>query len=193
MPIVGCGSGRCGTQSLARILDSCDYVHCGHETEPKLYWDDDCNYQDKLEWFKQRKNDVALYYGKYIDRFLDDLEDIKVICMVRDKKKTVESFKAVTPDRNHWSHEVDEEWDKCFPSYDFESKANAIRQYWEDYYDQIPDEDPRVMMMATEWLNEKQKLTRLFDFCEIPKKDRVFPDKVKYNKREKHVGYRNNT
>lgn len=188
--IIGCGTGRCGTKSLSKILSTCEMTEVTHETDPKLYWENDKNYEEKLEQFKDGLDDVALYYGKYIERFLEDLDDVRVIVLMRDKDEVIESFKAVTVDRNHWNGEITEEWDRCFPDYGESDKDAAISMYYQQYYENIPLKDERVLVIPTAGLSWKKTQEAICEHCEIPVEDRNYSEDPVYNKREKHVGYR---
>lgn len=179
--IIGMGSGRCGTKTLAKLLDGCDFYHCQHEPNPKLPWE--VNETKLKPHLNHDHSSVALYYGKYWEYF----EDVKFIVLKRDKWETIQSFMDITPGRDHWSDPVDELWDMCFPSYDKLDKPNSISRYYKDYYAMMPDD---ALWVKTKNLSNKETQESIFDYAEIPEEDRVYQDLVA-NKRENHVGYRN--
>lgn len=186
--IYGMGTGRCGTKTLARLLDGCKNVACEHEPRPILPWEHD--YDKYRKHLGRDKWAVALYYGRYANDILKDT-DSKIVVLRRQKEDTIKSFLDVTPHRNHWDKHIAEEWDEAFPSYEL-PKAKGIEKYYDEYYEMMlrlhgayPD---RVMMFPTEELSDKSWQKRLFNFCEIPEQDRIYDDIVT-NKREEHVGY----
>lgn len=110
--------------------------------------------------------DVALYHLKYIPDIAAADEDVRFICMKRDKAGTVKSwikhttikrwpslwagdrFKSIVTrtayykERNFWQEHdgsiwaPDPVWGKCFPKFGACSKKEAIEKYWDYYYEE---------------------------------------------------------
>ena len=108
--------------------------------------------------------DIAYYYLKYVDDILAINQNVRFICIKRDKQQTVNSWlsKSAIPrwrslwladklkalitrapfhrEKNFWqTHDgskwqLDPVWDKTFPKFVAASKREAIEQYWEYYY-----------------------------------------------------------
>jgi hypothetical protein len=109
--------------------------------------------------------DIALYYLPYVDRLaLHDL-DIRMPCLRRDREATVRSYMKkleVRDRRRRWNSGVfrnlldssseklyrnhlvehegdrwvrDRKWDKCYPTFDATGLEDALRQYWDHYYE----------------------------------------------------------
>jgi len=160
--IFGIGTGRCGTQSLAALLnEQPDVKYVSHEYG--------------RTWTSWRANpifmyriisnllarpgaivgDVSFYHLPNIETILK-LEDrdikrnveFKVICLKRDKDLVVRSFmKATKSERgefNHWTSRKSQhwengdyddygQWDPMYPKYDL-PKEDAINKYYDDYY-----------------------------------------------------------
>lgn len=108
--IIGCGSGRCGTQSLAKLLNlqkGADVTHEKFHVGARFSEDDDFTYQlayelkpGKLEHtlkrFSEREapivGDVAFYWVNYVGALLKYKPDTRFICLKRDRNEVVESF-----------------------------------------------------------------------------------------------------
>jgi len=184
MNVIGLGSGRCGTKTLAKLLDGCDYYSAKHEPGNPLPWRINKtrfeNHQQKLDKYDAI---VALYYGRYWELF----DNANFIVLQRDKWETIQSFLDITPGRDHWSDPADEIWDQAFPSYNDLDKPNSISRYYRNYYEMMPDD---ALWVKTKNLSDKETQDKIFDVAEIPEKDRNYQDLVA-NKRENHLGYRN--
>jgi len=110
--------------------------------------------------------DIAYYYLKYVGDILAINQNVRFVCIKRDKQQTVDSWmskssinrwrslhiadrlKALitrTPfheGKNFWqTHDgsewqLDPVWDKTFPKFEASSKREAIEKYWDYYYDE---------------------------------------------------------
>lgn len=108
--------------------------------------------------------DIAYYYLKYVDDILAINQNVRFVCIKRDKQQTVDSWmsksslnrwrslriadrlKSIitrTPyheSKNFWQEhdgsiwQVDPVWDKTFPKFEANTKREAIEKYWEYYY-----------------------------------------------------------
>lgn len=144
--VIGLGTGRCGTDSLAYFLDLQEGANVSHEMfKHKLTWQGAEKQIDKLlQWMKLQTDqrlvgDVAFAYLPYVGYILSRWPTAKFICLQRDRTETVESFIKKTPGRNHWvQHDGTQwqadRWDACFPHYAAMSKPEAIGYYWDEYY-----------------------------------------------------------
>lgn len=186
MKFIGCGTGRCGTGSLATLIDGCDGWTCTHERLPRLPWNkDEMLLADRVEMFKGREKfgDVAFFYINYLEELLKEFGDLRVVAIERDIDETVESYLRKVPNRNHWiEHDgsrwrKDPIWDKCYPKYNLpgslspeEKREQATRQYWHDYYDYmswLQDRYDRVRVYPMKVLNEEGLQRDMFDFIGI--------------------------
>lgn len=184
---IGCGTGRCGTRSLARLIDGCKDWHCTHEMKPILPWREDKELvDDRIKYFQEHDEvgDVAFYYLPHLERLLREVEGLKVVGIRRDKEETIESFMRKVPNRNHWVNHngsrwrIDRMWDKCFPNLGLEVffsgeklKRESIREYWLYYYEQmeyLSDGYPgRVKIYPIDVLNDRGLQEDMFDFIGI--------------------------
>lgn len=144
--VFGLGTGRCGTLTLAALLDSQPGVQATHECQ-LLPWR--CRpraINDLLQSLQHREanvvGDVAFYYLNYVEHILGVTRRAKFICLRRDREGTVRSFDAWTGEKNHWTSRSCPHWtddsiadpfDDCFPKYNAK-KVEAIGMYWDHYY-----------------------------------------------------------
>lgn len=176
--IIGLGTGRCGTVSLSTLLNKQEGVVVTHE-------------RVRLPWVVNKKRfsaffdnllknpspvvgDVSFYLLPYVDIILNGFDDVKFICLQRDKESTIKSYLGkVEPPRNNWQDiGVKDIWDECFPTYDKGlTKAQSIGKYWDDYYDaskewqsKIPD---KFKLFNTNDLNTDEGVSSILNFCEL--------------------------
>lgn len=189
MNVIGCGTGRCGTKSFARLINSINGWQCTHEMKPLLPWEFDKELaQDRLNYFQYHNEvaDVAFYYLPYLEYLLEELDEIKVICLKRDKRETVESFRRKVPNRNHWAdHDgsfwgKDKIWDRTFPNMGLQDKFSgadlkraSLEEYWVQYYEQsewLSDVYPdKLKIYPIDVLNDRGLQKEMFEFIGIDK------------------------
>ena len=110
--------------------------------------------------------DIAFYYLRYVDDILAVNQNVRFVCIKRDRSETVDSwlkksalkrwtslwiadrFKSLvtrTPfhtSKNFWQvhdgaiWQLDPVWDKTFPKFEAASKKQAIEKYWDYYYEE---------------------------------------------------------
>jgi len=118
--------------------------------------------------------DIAYYYLQYAEAIADRFEDVRFICLRRDREKVIESWMRKTAFRrwpskkiadrvaslitrepyhlgvDHWrEHDGttwahDPVWDKCFPKFEAATKRDAIAMYYDYYYDEAERIAPRI-------------------------------------------------
>ena len=192
--VLGIGTGRCGTKSLAVLLDAQKDVTVYHELADRstirhygdkiLPWIPDYNKAilrlDSLRRIPGRVvGDVAFYYLNYIYFFKEHLPNLKIIVMEREKDKVVSSYIAKTPGRNHWcSYESEcwksgryheDRWDKAYPKIDYaKTKEEAIGIYWELYKKRVDalelEFKDDIIRINVNDLNKETTQEKLFNF-----------------------------
>lgn len=204
-----CGTGRCGTFSMYRILQAQKHVFATHESLP-FPWDFDPAYlyywtQKVLisSWNKQPIWAASSYsWVKYLGLAFRHFKDVKAVALKRPRADLVESFMRHWPEENYWSSEESEHFGDqypelnatgpdpawlatTFPKYDL-PKEEAIGAYWDEYYDickiwahRLPDS--MIIMPMHDALNTAGGQKRILDFFDIPEHDQ-----------ELYVGVRNN-
>jgi hypothetical protein len=191
--LVGIGTGRCGTRSLAALLSQQVSTAVAHEVRPLLPWNKEAAPQDMKARFEAilglfpqvtRVGDVAHFYLPYVEDILTAFDDVRVICLQRDRSTTIDSFLYWTVKTrggravNHWSADREgfeaDPWDACFPKYSTVDMPKAIGRYWDEYYDRaaglacrFPE---RVRIFQTERvLNDHDGTRGLLDWIGIPR------------------------
>lgn len=164
MRIVGLGTGRCGTHSLARLLSLQHGIEVGHERHPPLDWEGDAEPDRHIR--RDNTADVGFYYLNYVEGLLRQYPDLKAVCMVRDRQSVVDSFIRVRPRGTDWfSHGgKPNQWDRCFPKYNVPFSL-AVAAYWTDY-------NAKAMLLAgerfrlfrTEKLNSESAVDELLEW-----------------------------
>ena len=154
--LIGLGTGRCGTLSLATVLDAQYQASVTHEFNWRLPWIPITSYLNiqltsifNLQVGEQ-VGDVGFYYLPYAEKIINTYPDSRLICLKRDMDDTTASQMRAGESLHHM-HVVDEgskyfDHDKCdlsnlenrifrncFPKYDLPEKK-AWEQYWKDYY-----------------------------------------------------------
>lgn len=109
--IITFGTGRCGTKSMAHILNSCKNTDVAHEwisfwkrkriSKFLLPWKFDFDsINERIEYLKSLDSefvgDVGFYYLNYISYLDKNLYPLKLIYLYRDKKEHLQSQFRVT-------------------------------------------------------------------------------------------------
>lgn len=174
--VIGLGSGRCGTTSLAALLG------LPHEQCEPLPWQ--VNEQEllrRLSVWKSGKvrvvGDVGFYYLPYV-KLLREHADCRFICLKRKREDTIDSFMRHSAGANHWTNHdgkrwrSDPHWDLAFPKYEMGSKAEAIGRYWDEYYEMASalSASDDFLLLETEALNDSGKCEEILEFAGICRK-----------------------
>lgn len=184
MILIGLGTGRCGTHSLATLLKNQESTRITHEfgDTPAVTWEVDENILSKIiHSFTRIDNqsplftgDVGFYHLPYVDRYIEEWkEDVKFIAIKRDANETIKSYHKWTEGRNHWQEHPNGSkpcvWDPCYPKYDVKNKNQALQLYWEDYYDRIDEfmekYPNQFYLMDMYDLNDKDKIKSMLEWC----------------------------
>jgi hypothetical protein len=150
--IIGCGTGRCGTKSLSRFLNSQKTALCSHELEflsPRFLpiWDQNekeilHHLEDLISQTNEKSlkyiGDVAMFYLPYVDAILEKWPNTIFICLQREKSKTVQSFMKKTVGGDFWRSSLDYQntWSDVFPKFKASSKKESVEMYWDFYYEE---------------------------------------------------------
>ncbi len=193
--IVGCGSGRCGTGTLADFLGLQKGIWGSHEGGFVPWGRDLIAFYQRIvmlttETTEMRIATVSMYWKPYLSEIFRDFLNPKVIVLKRDKEKVVNSFSAMYRGRNFWSTIDGNHWEgndpgmhplsDWFPKYDL-PKTEAIGKYWEEYYndgaiDYYLKKFPKNMILIRAedlWASEDSQ-KQILEFLDIPEEDMVF-------------------
>lgn len=175
--IVGVGTGRCGTTSLARLLDAQRGLRVTHERyQWRVPWNGPAEWADRL--IREAGGDVAFYWLPLLEYIWGEAPETKVICMRRDRAETVRSYMRWTEGRNHWMDHEGEQWDRCrwdhaYPSYEAASKEEALGMYWDEYYDRAEalqaGKPERFRIFELGAMNSRTGVREILDFAGVPR------------------------
>jgi hypothetical protein len=198
-PFVVVGTGRCGTTSIAKILNACKNAEVYHEAHPLLWYGVDGVLGDLTKRMREAGKNGVLFgevgqsVAPSIAWLRDSFPGMPVVCLHRDKAGTVKSFlnhgldvrptnKRNTMDRarnDRMSRQV-----HCVPTIDAYSNEQAIGFYWEFYEAIMAGIKPPVFHINMLDLNDNDCLSALFEFLGIPEEDRVYIEKRQFHTAE---------
>lgn len=195
--ILGCGTGRCGTVSLAHLLSLQPDTVATHESM-RLPWVFDagaCAAYVRMLRTRQAGVvvDVGFYLLPYLAQLRAALPGLKVICLERDRGEVIASYLRKTPARNHWTsldsphrgpEREDPVWDPCYPHFDAPKPA-AIGRYWDLYARSIRAlEGDAVRLVPTADLNDPTEVRALLRFAGYPDAEQVPVTRIHLNRTE---------
>lgn len=174
--IIGTGTGRCGTKSLAKLLNSqpCSFVtHEMYKSAVPYLVDSvyskmlikDLRVKIKLDY--TLVGDVALQWLWYANELLK-VRNLKMIYMDRDFQETIDSYyrKLGKYNFDHWSvnPEIPSNWDAAYPKYlefglkQFVGHCKATAHYLEKTH------PGRFIIFKMNDLNDPEKQVELFQW-----------------------------
>lgn len=207
--IFGMGCGRCGSKSLAYVLNEQDKVWMAHEYKPILPFDKDEEMLDKKLSTLRRKGrnsrsniygDIGHYYLWYIDQLIDRLPNIKIICLYRERSEVVQSYWIKVHKRssnqeplygkmykNFWQDDPNRytsDWDKAFPKFGLPYDIKEVVGQYHDFYygmvHQYIDKYPdHIRIFDIDCLNSVNGLEKIFNFCGIMERTYLSGIKIK--------------
>lgn len=164
----------------------------------------------------QLLGDIAYYYLHYVEEILSQNPNCKFVCIKRDREQTVASWQKKsslkrwrslwiadrlkawitrTPfltEYNYWQEHdgtvwmKDPVWDSCFPKFEAPSKEQAIRMYWDYYYqeaqrleDNFPDNFRQFDIKA---LSSREGQESILNFIGLTPQQMVASDSVHLHK-----------
>ena len=206
--IIGLGSGRSGTASLAFFLDSQSDSYVVHESSfglPGLFkytvgnylpWETNerafNNWYNKLQSYSrshQYYGDVCSSLIQYVPQILALNPDVVFVCLKRDKKKVVNSFKKITFGVNHWKkttlNKYFDYWYDMYPKYLDDSKDDAVSKYWDQYYslaESYQSSYVNFRIFSIEDLNSESGRDAILEHIGIPSHKRIITGAFHINK-----------
>jgi hypothetical protein len=194
--VLGLGSGRCGSTTLAALLATVDGACCTHENPPLIFWKPD---QAQTEFHIRRFRLLCEYYSlvadvshwwlNVLDMFFQHFPNSRAVGLVRDADECAKSFMRIKGygrgSMNHWvSHDngiwATHSWDPVYPSYPVpayarnavdRAKLELIRRYVSEYNERLAAVaqrlPDRVLLLRTEELNRPAIQQRIFEFAGV--------------------------
>lgn len=185
--VIGLGTGRCGTNTLAALLDRQDGARVTHERhDVALRWEgSEILVQDTLRSCRRELDggsrlvgDVHSAYLPYAESMLRSDGALRLIALQRERAATVDSFLRKTERKaNHWAPTPRfarrARWNDCFPTYPAElPKDQAIGRYWDEYYTEVERLAAafpgRVALLPMEALNDDAGQRRILAAAGVP-------------------------
>ena len=131
--VIGLGSGRCGTMSLAGLLNKQPCSMVTHENltmpwnrNPDIH---ELRFKSLLSRDADLTGDVGYYWIIYVEDLLEVRSDTKFICLKRDREEVIESM---------WNHcrglnvHPTDDWFMVYPRYNTDRKT-AVGLMWDEY------------------------------------------------------------
>lgn len=190
--VIGLGTGRCGTQTLAALIDAQPGGAVTHEWPgARVAWEGGEAEVDRMLDELERRltagatlvGEVGSYYLPYVAQIRARIPDARFIILKRERDATVESFLEKTRDKaNHWAPTTrfarHARWNRCFPTYPATlPKRAAIGRYWDEYYaatGALEGAEPAVFhTVRTELLGEDATQRQILDFLGLPRERQV--------------------
>jgi hypothetical protein len=186
--ILGSGSGRSGSTSLASLIQAQPRSYFSHEHPPRLAWTDP---GQRLEFHVKRFHlmlslfeivgDVSHWWLPHFEIVQKAFPDVKMVVTQRDMAATVSSFLKIKGGNkkgsiNNWidhegSYWAANPWDECYPKYQAESLKEVLVLYWKDYYRRAENLQRRfpnaVKIFPIEFLSTNEGQGKIFEFLEI--------------------------
>jgi Sulfotransferase domain len=191
--VLGIGSGRCGSTTLAYALGRVSNVCATHENPPMLYWEP---LEEQLSFHVERFRiltqyfavvfDAAYWWLNSLERIFAEFRDTKVIGLCRETQSCVESYMAHKGSGkgslNHWAIPGNGIWatspgDPSLPSYEAPpslvadpdaAKRAMITRYVTEYNARVArlaEAYPdRVLVVRMEDLNDAGTYARISAF-----------------------------
>jgi hypothetical protein len=180
--VLGLGSGRCGSTSLAEILRRVPRAIATHEIAPYVNWDPlPCQIDFHLRRFALLRRffplvgDCAHWWLRAVEQVFAAIPDSLAFGLVRDEADCVRSWMAVSPpDVNHWVAPHNhiwpaDKWDPLYPHYELppdarrdpaHAKAQLIHRYVREYNERLTALADRyagrILLLRTEQLDRAE-------------------------------------
>ncbi len=160
--------------------------------------------------------DIAYYYLTYVDDILAINPEVKFVCIKRDKQATVDSWMKKsriprwrslrwadrikswltrTPYHDSWNFWQDHDgtewapnpvWDNTFPSFEADSKREAIEKYWDWYYEVAEQTEKRhpdhFRIFDISHLSSREGQRAILAFCGLPEEQMRLSDGIHRHK-----------
>jgi hypothetical protein len=191
--VLGIGSGRSGSTSLAAMLATVGGSCCTHENPPLVSWKPEPEELElhlgrfgRLARYHPLVADVSHWWLNVLDRFLAEFPEARVIGTFRALESCAASFMRIKGSGrgsyNHWVSYGNgiwaaARWDPAYPTYPVpehatldpdSAKLELIARYVQEYNDAMHALAQRfpakVMLVRTETLDDKAVQNAIFDF-----------------------------
>ena len=178
--IIGLGSGRCGTMSLAHLFDIQDGCGCTHEEyntdRLSLRWKDDLFVLpyaviNLLLNYEETVGDVGWYWLNYVPFIVGYIPNVRFVCLQRDRDETIDSYRR-RRDNQIAMFGPDGANSPMFPmyqQYDNIPPDEKLALYYDEYYAQAESHEKfypnNFRIFSIENLNTEEGQKEILDFA----------------------------
>lgn len=194
--LLGLGTGRSGSTSLAALLAAVDDCLSTHENPPSIFW---APAREQVQFHMRRFRSLAEYFSLVVDvshwwlnaldSFFKEFPDGKIIGLIRDGDTCTRSFMRIMGfgwgSWNHWVPYdngiwISQLWDPTFPTYPVpkrswivpdDAKYKLIRRYVREYNQQLEvlaaSRAGHVILVGTDELSAAAIQRKVFDFAGV--------------------------
>jgi len=170
---IGLGTGRCGTASLAHLLNAQSGLSVRHEAAPLIPWQSPTQ-TDALGWLTAHESgfgDVAHSWIGLVPQLVRDAR-VRCVALWRPVEATVDSFCRAMPAeyiQTNGPHGAPQ-----FPTYDLPER-DAWQRYVEVYHMRLRGlaVDRYVNLLRMDRLNTKAGQHRILSAAGVPTEDQV--------------------
>ena len=193
--VLGFGVGKCGTTSLAHLLNIQPNSYFSHEIDGLHWFGIFSDYHKVIKQIRRRAEkydftgDVSYVWIQHLSQMVKLFPGVKFVNMWRDKEETVESFWKSSKNRREamntptqWA--TPDFWFGMYPFFGFPPSKDQIAHTYDIYHRlthvallKYPN---RIFSLNVKSLSDLDKVDNLLDFVGIPKDQRVV-EKVKAN------------
>lgn len=212
--VIGLGTGRCGTKSLAYLLNLQSNVKVSHEMAPVFrfnkseHWLPICysKIDEILSREEQIVGDVAFCNLWRSEEIADYHKNTVFVCLKRNKEEVVRSFTEKCLRNNHgvgcrnfwddmWFVRVNgkkvrrrgSNWDQVFPNFSGRTLDDVISRYYDWYYEEVDKLEIDVKIFDIDDLNTVGGIIRILDFVGVQSEDRIIKTNIKISHHMKEV------
>lgn len=194
--VVGLGTGRNGSTTLAALLQGVDQSCCTHENPPLVSWQPqrpelDFHFRrlEQLSRYFVLVADVAHWWLNCLDPLFRRFPDARAMGLVRDTAQCVVSFMRIKGfgrnSYNHWAPYgtgiwAAAQWDPTYPTYPLPPaatrdpdgvKRTSIERYVREYNEQLSKYASampnKLLLLDTTQLDDPAVQRRIFDFIGV--------------------------
>jgi hypothetical protein len=193
--VIGLGTGRCGSTSLASLLSTVGDSCATHENPPQIFW---VPFPEQVRFHVDRLRVLREYFALIADvshwwlnvtgDLVSAFPGIKMIGLYRNEQDCVRSFMRIKRYGSHsWNHWVTpghgiwatHSWDPCYPTYSMPAarsnldaiKGGMISRYVSEYnmrlHQLAKQFSKNIHLVKTEALNLSDTQARVFEFVGI--------------------------
>jgi hypothetical protein len=180
--VIGLGTGRCGTASLAALLGAQEGVHVGHEQAPMIPWRPSSDDNERaVRWLEAQPGpvvgDVAHAWISLVPQ-LAAHASVQCVALWRPVGETAASFCRHMPAAYIQTNSL--KGALQFPTYDLPERV-AWRRYVTTYHNRMAGLSDCIEILPMEALNSQRGQRRILRAAGIPHQQHTYFDECHHN------------